>query len=112
MKLDLSFITEKHFSEFSDPSLINYGNCYNWALYAKKYYPEAELVSSGHNKTYLDHAYVKINNLYYDSENPQGVKSIKKKWNHKFSIKMNISDFKTYWKHNGRFPVKYIRFKK
>ena len=71
--LNLNHITKEHFA-IIDPVDINTGMCCHWAWFAKKEYPKAKLFDwvDKESKTW-GHAFVKIDDYYYDSEAPIGV---------------------------------------
>ena len=72
---NLRHITREHFADI-DPEQINSGLCCDWAWTVKKQYAEAQLFEwvTGDVKYAWGHAFVKIDNLYYDSESPTGVR--------------------------------------
>ncbi len=67
-RLNLSWIFKQHFAFHRHPKYVNEGDCYIWAYIAFLENPGALLFSTWH------HAFIKIGNLYYDSESPQGVR--------------------------------------
>lgn len=93
----------------TNPSSINWGNCYNWAAAVFLRVPDAELITL---KNLGGHAIVKVGNFYYDSEHPDGVSEIEDlgyfvAWNRDpvmaefiFHGK-DLKSFKEYWDENG-----------
>jgi hypothetical protein len=72
--IDMSHITEKFFSGMvDDPSAINRGNCFNWAMAAYVYYRARGYTVRLYADTNNDHAFIYMNGLYYDSASPRGV---------------------------------------
>lgn len=75
--LDLSIITEKYFTNIN-PVDINNGECFNWALSS---YLEDDLKNNfvinlcilADNCKHGNHAFLKINDLFYDAQVPKGV---------------------------------------
>lgn len=63
--LDVSFINRTFFRDV-DPPEINYGKCFIWAYIAFHLYEDVELWSFG------NHAFVKYDGKFYDSERPNG----------------------------------------
>ena len=62
-------ITEAYFPQFvKTPDQINYGQCFEWALYAYDTFEQLELFDVG------IHAFVRYNSKFYDSERLKGVK--------------------------------------
>lgn len=74
LRLDLSPIHEKIFPFCKVPEDINWGNCFNWALVVKRLLHSYYTVDL-YNDSNESHAFVKIRDLYFDSESPRGVKS-------------------------------------
>lgn len=75
MKLQLPCLTKAFLETYppkSYPKDINGGDCFNWAYLANCIYG-GELYSYLHDK--MGHAFIKINNKFYDSERPNGVKA-------------------------------------
>jgi len=66
--LDVQFINNNFFSHHARPSDINKGECFLWAYYAYRLYPNVELWDMG------AHAFVrdKVTGKFYDSERPNG----------------------------------------
>lgn len=73
-QLDARLITETFFSNIKT-QMINRGNCYVWAYYAYLIFDDVKLCSllcNGRDK-YPSHAFVKVNDKFYDSEAPDGI---------------------------------------
>lgn len=75
MKMYLSLITQAmmidpYFSYIKKPSDVNNGDCYYWAFVASQLYGG---VLCSVRCRFGSHAFVKIDNKYYDSESPNGV---------------------------------------
>lgn len=96
--LDLSWIFEKHFKgrktcvatvgRLDHPNDVNSGDCFLWALIAKKYFPRAELCATD------IHAFVFLDGKYYDSDHPRGIKSWKRlKTIREYSFDSDYSSF-------------------
>lgn len=66
---NLNWISQKYFPHLT-PRLINCGDCYNWAYIAYISYNRVKLFTIDE---YGGHAFIKINNKYFDSESPQGI---------------------------------------
>lgn len=66
---DPVLITKAYFPQFiHTPDQINYGQCFEWAIYAHDTFKGIELYDI------TIHAFVKHGGKYYDSERPQGEK--------------------------------------
>jgi|SRR3989304_2471428 len=74
IKHDLSHITNQFFPDVP-VCYINRGYCYYWVYIAKILYPQGELFTL---YTYGGHAFIKIGDLFYDSDSPKGVRSWKR----------------------------------
>jgi hypothetical protein len=74
-RYNLDHITREHFADI-DPVYINSGMCCDWAWTVKKQYTEAQLFEwvAGDKTHAWGHAFVKLADLYYDSESPTGVR--------------------------------------
>lgn len=70
-KFSATFITKTFYPGWK-PAVINCGECYSWAYCALKVFPNSgiELCNTENN----EHAFIKIGNLFYDSESVRGVK--------------------------------------
>lgn len=68
--MDLSFIKDEFFPKISARK-INNGNCFNWAYIVYLLLEDKEV--SLYSDDEFVHAFVKIGDLYYDSECPTGV---------------------------------------
>lgn len=68
MRLHFDHLTKIVVREYAldDAEHINWGWCYHWAYFAYCLYG-GQLWSS------KDHAFIKINDLFYDSESPDGI---------------------------------------
>lgn len=76
---DMSIVTQRYFTDFDDPDVINTGWCYIWAWMAYLHFgPDVQLA------TYEDsdggHALVIHNGRFYDSSAPQGVEDMEQLW--------------------------------
>ena len=77
--LDMTCITKKFFpKQIDDPMIINRGNCFNWAMAAYIFFKEKGYTVELYTNYNNDHTFVKIDNLYYDSESPRGVSDLRK----------------------------------
>lgn len=67
-KFNAQFITDTYFKGWEDPSVINTGNCFQWAYLAFKTFQYVELwdVSC--------HAFIRYRGKFYDAERPEGEK--------------------------------------
>jgi|CXWL01.1.fsa_nt_gi hypothetical protein len=111
MALNLTHITKKLFPDaIHEPSTINYGHCYNWAFAAYLYYKDKKTVSLWSDlESY--HAFIKIDQKFYDAESPKGVYDqldlqcyVRAHWNRDRFIfdKMDEIYFRHYWGRRGR----------
>jgi len=67
-RLNANLITNTFFPEYVErPYIINCGLCFEWAYIAYMLFDDIELWS---NK---NHAFIKYNGKFYDSESPEGV---------------------------------------
>lgn len=105
---DLSHITEAFFPEYS-PLTINEGRCFNWAYAAFIFYKNHKVrfytAEEGGG-----HAFIQIDNKYYDAEHPRGVAHWSKlsffvayqKVGHvACPYKQSLKEFLFYWRNNG-----------
>ena len=105
--LNGKLITEEFFpSCVGAEATINQGHCMFWAFVAYKLYSDVELWSNE------DHAFVKYNGKFYDSETPKGVD----RWQElpcnsrglaygqiEKSRMQRLDRFKSYWLEHGRY---------
>lgn len=81
-QIDFSFI-QKEFFPFQTPKQVNSGSCFNWCYILYLLYPNKVTLYSDSKCV---HAFVKIGDLYFDSESPTGVEhwtklQTYKRWN-------------------------------
>lgn len=108
---NLNWITSKYFPQHS-PRSINSGNCYNWAYIAYQHYNAVSLYTV---QDCGGHAFIKIRQKYFDSQNPNGVlhwsslQSLREICHNNIyylrPYKHNINAFLRYWAKNGRFSI-------
>ena len=108
---NLTWITKKYFPQLS-PRLINSGNCYNWAYIAYQSYNNVKLFTI---EDFGGHAFVKIGQRYFDSQNPRGVLH----WSSLDLLreicrdnvyyldpwKQPVNVFLQYWRENGKHSI-------
>lgn len=105
--LNVKLITEEFFPSYvGAEAIINEGQCMFWSYIAYKLYSGVELWSNE------DHAFVKYNGKFYDSETPKGVD----RWQElpcnsrglaygqiEKSHMQRLDRFKSYWLRHGRY---------
>jgi hypothetical protein len=97
---DANLITSTFFKGVK-PSNINCGDCWRWAYYAYRLFPGVELWTNS------DHAWIKYNGLYYDSESPNGVECFEDLKCNRFmgsfdGEKLSLRLFKDFWREENR----------
>ncbi len=105
-KYNFEFVTEEFFKD-KTPQKINAGDCFNWAYIIYLLFPKLKI------ELYSDdeyaHAFIKIGDLYYDSEAPEGVPHWKQlpshsRFGHHFGCvdEYPEDEFVDMWKEVGR----------
>ncbi|MEK6832700.1 MAG: hypothetical protein AABY32_01520 [Nanoarchaeota archaeon] len=106
-------ITNKILKEYDLPDIksINEGDCYRWAWGFYKKYGGTLCTVSFYNYGF-GHAFIKINNKYYDAESPNGVKDWRnlKLWpnapiserqynnlKNKRVMRMTVAEYRKFW---------------
>ena len=98
--LDANLITKLFFSNVLSPRDINNGDCFRWAYLAWCLYPDVELWTNP------NHAWVKYQDKFYDSETPNGVDDWTDlptcaMWN-KEPRQVSVEQFKSVWRYSHR----------